>query len=178
MFDRFTYRQKNYGLLVLFVLMLIVSYKRSFSVTLALRDEIASQELRKIDATHAEMDLQTLRLQINQFNKNLGKTDLKPDKVQQEILRTITVFSTDNEVILDQLQATHTFETVDFNIYSNQVAVKGTFNGILSLAYYMENKFEYARLTNINVYTEQNLITKQAELSASLLFQHYRQKQN
>ncbi|MCC7453422.1 MAG: hypothetical protein IT222_04585, partial [Crocinitomix sp.] len=117
-----------------------MSYKRSFSVTLALRDEIAAQELRKIDATHAEMDLQTLRLQINQFNKNLGKTDLKPDKVQQEILRTITVFSTDNEVILDQLQATHTFETVDFNIYSNQVAVKGTFNGILSLAYYMENK--------------------------------------
>ena len=176
MFDRFTYKQKNYGLLVLVILMLIVSYKRSFSLTLAVQKEIELQENKKRDAVHAQSDLETVQLQIIQLNKNIGKSDLEPDKVQQEILRTITRFSVKNEVMLDQLEATHNFETVDFNIFSNVVAVKGTFNGILSLAYYMENNFDYARLTNIQVYKEKNLTTKKTALYANLLFQHYRQK--
>ncbi len=178
MFDRFTYRQKNYGLLVLVVLMFIVSYKRVFSLTLAVQTEIESQELRKADATHAQTDLEMLQVQVMQLNKNIGKSDLEPDKVQQEILRTITAFSNENDVMLDELQATHNYETVDFNIYSNLVAVKGTFNGLLSLAYYMENEFDYARLTNISIYKEKNLTTKKTALYANLLFQHYRQKIN
>lgn len=178
MFDRFTYRQKNYGLLVLIVLMFIVSYKRAFSLTLAVQTEIESQELRKSAATHAQTDLELVQIQVMQLNKNIGKSDLEPDKVQQEILRTITLFSNENEVMLDELEATHNYETVDFNIYSNLVAVKGTFNGLLSLAYYMENEFDYARLTNISIYKEQNLTTKKTALYANLLFQHYRQKAN
>lgn len=176
MFDRFTYKQKNYGLLALCVIMVIVGYKRSFSLTLSTLSEIELQETRKLDARHAESDFETLKVQIAQLNKNIGKSDLEPDKVQQEILRTITVFGKENEVMLDQLEATHNFETLDFNIYSNLVAVKGTFNGILSLAYYMENEFEYARLTNISLYKKENLITKKTALYAQLLFQHYRQK--
>ncbi len=176
MFDRFTYKQKNYGLLIMFVLMIMVSYKRSFSLTLNLRSEITNQETKKISATHAQSDLEILQIQITQLNKNIGKSDLEPDKVQQEILRTIAWFSDDNDVNLKQLEETHNFETVDFNIYSNLVAVKGNFNGILSLAYYMENNFDYARLTNISVYKEQNRTTKKTELYGKLLFQHYRQK--
>ena len=110
------------------------------------------------------------------MNKNIGKADLNPDKVQQEILRTIAWFSDDHDVLLEQLKATHNFETVDFNIFSNLVAVKGTFNGILALAYYIENEFDYARLVNISIYTEKNLTTKKTNLYGELLFQHYRQK--
>ena len=178
MFDRFTYKQKNYGLLVLIVLMVIVCYKRSFSVTLAVSTDIESQETQKLAATHVQSDIETLRVQVAQLNKNIGKSDLAADKVQQEILRTITDYSKKNEVMLDRLEATHNFETVDFNIYSNLVAVKGNFDGILSLVYYMENEFDYARLTNITVYKEENLTTKKTALYANLLFQHYRQKED
>ncbi len=176
MFDRFTYRQKNYALLVLLLLLLIVSYKRSFSLTLSLRAEIERQELRKITATTANSDLEMIQIQLNQLNKNIGKSDLEPDKVQQEILRTITEFSVDHEIRLNQLQATHTFETIDFNIYSNLVSIKGSFNGILSLVHAMENEFDYARLTNVSMFKVENLSTKKTELYASILFQHYRQK--
>jgi len=176
MFDRFTYRQKNYGLLILLVLMLIVSYKRSFSLTLSLQAEIDNQELRMLDAETADDDFALLQIQVNQLNTTIGKSDLAPDKVQQEILRTITAYSLTNEIKLNQLQATHNFETVDFNIYSNLVSVKGTFNGILSLVYAMENDFNDARITNVTLYKEENLITKKTDLYASILFQHYRQK--
>jgi hypothetical protein len=156
--------------------MLIVSYKRSFSITLSVLTEIENQELRIIDAQTADTDFEILQLQINQLNTTIGKSDLEPDKVQQKILSTITDYSLLSEIRLDQLQATHDFETVDFNIYSNLVSVKGTFNGLLSLIYDMENDFEEARITNITFYKVQNLINKKTELYASILFQHYRQK--
>lgn len=142
----------------------------------SMRNEIATQEVQKIDASNAESDLESLQLQVLQLNKNIGRSDMEPDQVQQEILGVITQFSQENQVRVERLEATHTFETVDFNIYSNQVAVKGTYNGILSLVYYMENEFDYARLTNIAVYKEEDTKSKQTGLYASLLFQHYRQK--
>lgn len=178
MFDRFTYKQRNYGLLLLFILMIMVSYKRSFSLTLAAQDEIAKLEEQKSAAAHAQNDLESLQIQLIQLNKNIGKADLDPDKVQQEILRTIAWYSNEHDVMLEQLEATHNFETVDFNIFSNLVSVKGTFNGILSLAYYIENSFDYARLVNLSIYKKQNVITKKTNLYGALLFQHYRQKKN
>ncbi len=176
MFDRFTYKQRNYGLLALFIIMMMVSYKRSFSLTLAAQAEIQKQEAQKIAATHAQSDLEALQIQLVQLNKNIGKADLDPEKVQQEILRTIALFSDEHEVLLEQLKSTHNFETVDFNIFTNIVAVKGTFNGILELSYYIENKFDYARLVNISIYKKMNPITKKTNLYGELLFQHYRQK--
>lgn len=175
MFDRLTYRQKNYGLLVLFVLMLMVSYKRSFVLTLNALDELASQENQKISAHTAQQSIDLLQIAITQLNRNIGRADLEPDKVNQEILGTISTYSLDHEVSLEKLEATHVFQTVDFTIYSNVISVAGSFNGILSLIYYMENEFQYARLTNVNLYAQTDLTTKKTKLYAKLLFQHYRQ---
>lgn len=175
MFDKLTYRQKNYGLLALFILMLMVSYKRSFVLTLNAREEIKNQEVQAQSAETAQQTIDMLRISIQQLNQNIGRSDLEPDKVNQEILSTISDFSKTNQVNLQKLEATHTFQTVDFSIYSNIISVEGSFNGILSLVYYLENEFQYARLTNVNLYTLNDLTTKKTKLYANLLFQHYRQ---
>ncbi|MBL7897105.1 MAG: hypothetical protein JNJ99_01130 [Crocinitomicaceae bacterium] len=175
MFDRFTYKQKNYGLLVLFVLMLIVSYKRSLVLTLNAMEELKNQELQLASAATAQESIEMFRISIAHLNKNIGRSDLEPDKVNQEILGAISDFSLNHQVHLQKLESTHIFQTVDFTIYSNQISVEGNFNGILSLVYFMENEFEYARLTNLHFYTQIDLSTKNKKLYAKLLFQHYRQ---
>ncbi|MBI3133506.1 MAG: hypothetical protein HYZ14_02415 [Bacteroidetes bacterium] len=175
MFDKLTYKQKNYGLLVLFVVMLMVSYKRSFVLTLNALDELTSQESQKLAATSAQQSIEMLQISIAQLNQNIGRSDLEPDKVNQEILSTISAFSMNHAVSLQRLESTHVFQTVDFTIFSNLISVEGNFNGILSLIYYMENEFQYARLTNVNLYTQTDLTTKKTKLYAKLLFQHYRQ---
>lgn len=175
MFDRFTYRQKNYGLLLMFVLMIMVSYKRSFVLTLNAMDEIEQQEKQKTATVSAQSDLETLQIEIAQLNKNIGRSDIEPDKVNQEILSEISRFSKDHEVNLEALEETHSFKTVDFTIFSNLISVEGTFNGILSLVWHMENRFQYARLTNVDLYKEQDFTNKKTKLYANLLFQHYRQ---
>ena len=175
MFDRFTYRQKNYALLVMFILLCLVSYKRSFSLTLNAQAEIDEQESQLSKTEHVQSDIESLRIQIAQLNRNIGKSDIPPEKVSQEILAEISAFSNSNSVELVQLEQTHSFQTVDFDIFSNQILVEGNYNGILSLAYHMENKFEYARLTNVELFAEKNHNSKTKKLYGKLLFQHYRQ---
>lgn len=175
MFDKLTYRQKNYGLLALFIIMLMVSYKRSFVLTLNAIDELKNQEIQAQSAETAQQSIEILQISINQLNQNIGRSDIEPDKVNQEILSTISNFSQTSEVHLQKLEATHTFQTVDFTIFSNLISVEGSFNGILSLIYYLENNFQYARLTNAHLYTMNDLTTKKTKLYAKLLFQHYRQ---
>jgi len=181
MSDRFTYKQKNYGLLAMFLLMLMVGYKRSFVLTLNAWAELETQDAQKLSAENAQLTLDALRISIVQLNKTIGRSDISPDKVNQEILGTISDFSQTNEVNLQNLEATHSFQTVDFTIFSNLIAVEGSFNGILSLVYFMENNFEYARLTNVSLYTETDLTNstsgaqKKTKLYGKLLFQHYRQ---
>jgi hypothetical protein len=181
MFNKLTYRQKNYGLLALLVLMLMVSYKRSFVLTLNALTELENQEHQLVSAQNAQKTIDGLRISINQLNKSIGRSDMEPDKVNQEILGVISSFSNDNQVRLHQLEATHEFQTVDFTIFSNLIAVEGNFNSILSLVYFMENQFEYARLTNVSLYTEKEAAAglsggkRKTTLYGKLLFQHYRQ---
>lgn len=175
MFDRFTYRQRNYGLLGLFILMLMVGYKRSFVLSLNALNEIETQEQQKLATINSQNNIQTLEFEIAQLNKNIGRSDIEPDKVNQEILSEISDYAKNNQVNLERLEKTHDFKTVDFNIYSNLIAVEGSFNGILSLIHHMENHFEFARLTNVDLYKEKDFKNKKNKLYAKLLFQHYRQ---
>jgi len=85
------------------------------------------------------------------------------------------MYSLENHVRLEQLEKTHSFKTVDFTIYSNLISVEGSFDGILSLVHHMENKFEYARLTNVDIHKEKDITNKKSKLYGNLLFQHYRQ---
>ena len=175
MFDRFTYKQKNYGLLIILLLMIMVSYKRSFSLTISALNELKNQKEQLESTKHVQEDIESLKIQIIQLNNNIGKSDIKPDQVQQKILSEISQFSNSNNVNLEKLEETHAFKTVDYTIYSNLIRVQGSFNGILSLAYHMENTFAYARVTNVNVFKETDLSTKKEKLYGEFLFQHYRQ---
>ena len=161
--------------MAIFVLLGMAAYKRSFSLTFAALSELENQEEQLQSTQHVQEDLESLRLQINQLNQNIGKSDIQPDLVQQEILGEISLFADNNHVNLEKLEETHSFKTVDFTIYSNLIRVQGSFNGIISLAYHMENNFEYARVTNVNVFKETDLTTKKERLYGEFLFQHYRQ---
>jgi hypothetical protein len=144
---------------------------------LATISRIEMQELSIKETENATSDLADLQLQVLQLNRHLGKTDLPPDQVQQEILTSINEFSKKETVMTARLEATHQFQTVDYDIYSNLVLVNGSYNGILSLAHYFEHEFEYARLTSIDLFTDKDPVSKKTTLYAKLLFQHYRQKQ-
>lgn len=174
MFDRFSYKQKNYGLLALCIILTIVSYKRSFSLTLLALNEIEQQNSRMESTFSADNDLLVLTTEITQLNKNIGKSNVDPNTVQKKIIESIT--KNKKEVQLEKIVTTHNFETVDFNIFSNQIILTGNFNSILDYIYTVENQFDYARLASFELYTDKDFNTKKTKLYGKLLFQNYKQK--
>ena len=173
MFDRLTYKQKNYGLLLLFILLAMVSYKRSFVLTLNLGKEIDQQELQKAGIQQSGKKIELLNLEIQQINNNLGKTDEMPDKVQQELLQKISNFPSGYDVTIEAFNNTHLFESVDYKILTNEVLLEGNFNGLLKAIYKLEKEFEYARIINTDIYKTKEYGEKQSKLYAKILFQHY-----
>jgi len=139
-------------------------------------NEIEQQELQLKATENAQENIESLRIQIHQLNNNIGKSDIAPDKVNQKILSEISTYSFEHNVQLYQIEKTHQFQTVDFDIYSNLISVEGSFDGILGLVHEMEHKFQYARITNVEFLVDQDYRSKNKKLYGKILFQHYRQK--
>ncbi len=173
MFDKLTYKQKNYGLLLIFILLAMVSYKRSFILSINLNKEINQQELQKLDIQHSGKKKELLTLEIQQINKNLGKTDESSDKVQQELLREISDFPASYGLTIESINQTHLYTSVDYKILTNEVLIEGNFKGLVRAINHLERKFEYARIINTDIYKTKDHGDKKSKVYAKVLFQHY-----
>lgn len=175
MFDKYSFKQKNRALLVIFILLALASYKRSFVLTIIAKDEIEQQELNLSKIKNSETSLQQLMYSISVLDRTIGKSNLQPDKIQQELLNALAIHSKKHDVSLESIEETHTYRNVDFSVLSNEVILEGRFNNLTKLIYDLELNFEYARLINVEFYKKKILSTKKTKLYAKILFQHYHQ---
>ena len=175
MFDKYSFKQKNRVLLVIFILLMLASYKRSFILTFLALDEIEQQKQNIEKVKTSSFEIKQLTQDIIDLNQTIGKSNLQPDKVQQEILSIISFYSKKNSVNLESIEETHIYKNVDYSIYSNTLVLEGRFQDLLEVIYQLELNFEYARIINIELYKKKILSTKKTKLYAKLLFQHYHQ---
>jgi len=175
MFDKYTFKQKNRALLVIFILLAFASYKRSFVLSIIANEEIKQQELNLSKVDNSEESLQQLIYSISSLDKTIGKTNLKPDKIQQEILNALATYSKIYNVSLESIEETHSYKNVDFSVLSNEVILEGRFNNMTKMIYDLELNFQFARLINVEFYKKKILSTKKTKLYAKILFQHYHQ---
>lgn len=175
MFDKYTFKQKNRALLVIFILLAIACYKRSFVLSFVALDEIEQQESNMAKIGTSETQLMELLNSVSILDKTIGKSNLSPDKIQQEILNSISLLSEKNHINLESIEETHTYKNVDFSILSNEVILEGHFNNLTQTIYDLEMNFEYARLINVEFYKKKEISTKTTKLYAKILFQHYHQ---
>ncbi len=175
MFDKYSFKIKNRALLVVFILLAFASYKRSFVLTILAKSEITQQEMNLLNVKNCEEDLNILLQTISVLDKNIGKSNIKPDKIQQEIFNYISKLAIKYKINIESIDETHTYSNVDFSILSNEVILEGRFNDLTKVIYDLETNFEYARLINVEFYRKSELSTKTTKLYAKILFQHYHQ---
>lgn len=176
MFEKYSYRTKLIALGIIFVLLLIVAYKRSFSLTLSSIQEIERLDLQLQNAEKAGFEINQLKLEINKINKVIGKENLSADQVQQLLLDRITDFSDQENIKLHGIEETHYFNTKDFEIYSSQMVVEGDFVSVLKLLYDLEKNVDYARVASTEFFVEENYRGKKKQLYAKILVQNFKKK--
>jgi hypothetical protein len=169
MFEQYTYKQKTFALLVLFALLSITAYKRSFSNLIAVYKE--NNDLNKLseEISNKSKNLDKLSKEIAQYDNYLGVQNIASDLVQQEILNFATLH---DGVSINNLESIHTFDGENYKIYSNQLDVTGNVNALLKLAYDFETKFNFSRAINIHYYKTKKSNSNE-QLHLKIVFQNY-----
>jgi hypothetical protein len=170
-FDQYSYKQKNYALVIVSVLLLAASYKRAFKTTIetkAYRQEL----ITKLDgAKYAVSAIRTTQKEIAYLNKLLGKEDITIEKVQQGFLNFVQLNS--STISVNQIDEVLTYQHPDFAINTHRIVVKGNYISTLKFIYALETKFDLAKLVHVHFEFKKYSSEEKEQLYTTLLMQNY-----
>lgn len=170
-FDKYSYKQKNYALLVIVILLLAVTYKKSISITMETRTYRSELENQLTFAETAGSQIRIKQASINQLNRLLGKENSSVEKVQQGFLNFFAQRA--NGLQVYKIDEVIRFKHPDFTINTHQVVLKGGYLNVVSFLYKLEKDFDLARLTNVS-FNYQKMNSEEPEaLYTTILIQNY-----
>lgn len=170
-FDKYSYKTKNYALIILGVLLLAVIWKRSINATIDLL--AAKNDLtEKIDlAKTADQQIKYAYKEINVLNAYLGKENSSVDEVQQAFLRFFD--SRSKHLEMQQMDEVLNFKHPDFEINTHRIILSGPYNETIRFIYAFEKEFKMAKLLSVEFESEKDRMTERIALNTTLLIQNY-----
>lgn len=170
MFEKYSYKQKNYALIILFFMLSITAYKRSFHDLFEVITTYKNTSKKAEDINKKTKNMDRLIKDVTYLDKIIGKEGITKEMVQQGIVS----FASKNapEVSISDLQPIHDYHEDDYRIITNQLDVTGNTDQLLKLAYDFEKKFNLSRIVSMNFYTTKNN-NKSEVLHLKMIFQNY-----
>lgn len=170
MFEQYPYKLKFKILIVLFVMLSIAAYRRSFS---ALIDVIKEnrQLTEKVELMSKKTkNISQLKSEIAGLDKMIGKEGISKEKVQQGIVNFLLENSTN--VSINNMQSIHEYSDANYRIFTYQLDLIGSFNQLIKTAYTFEREFEYSKIVSTSFYTDKRN-NKTEVLHLKIIFQNY-----
>ena len=169
MFQNYTYKKKFAALILVFCMLSVAAYKRSFVNLIEVYTENVNLEELSGSIKNKTNNIDELRIRVTQYDKFLGNQNVSNDVIQQEII----AFSTSHKGIsIHELETTHVFEKENYRILTNQLDVIGNANELLKLTYDFETKFSFSRVISMNFYVKKKNNSSE-ELHLKIIFQNY-----
>mgnify|MGYP003612168191 CR=1 FL=1 len=170
MFEKYSFKIKFKALLVLFVLLSIAAYRRSFS---SLGDALMENRtlVKRVEQMQSKtMDVGKLRSEIEGLDKIIGKEGVSREKVQQSIVGFLSENTT--TIQINDLKTIHEFVEENYKIYTYQLDLLGNYNQLSHVAYQFEKKFEYSKIVSMKFYVDKKN-NKSEVLHLKMIFQNY-----
>jgi hypothetical protein len=166
MFDQYSYKKKFMALVLIFVMLSITAYKRSFSTLFQTISEYKTLSSKIDELNKKASNTNGLIKDVAYLDKIIGKEGTTKEMIQQGIV------SFASEISIHEVQPIHVFLDENYTIITNQLDVTGGANQLLQLGYDFEKKFELSRITSMNFYTTKNN-NKSEVLHLKMIFQNY-----
>lgn len=170
MFNQYTFKQKFKALLVVFCLLAITAYKRSFSQFIASYSEYKALNEKSLEINSKTSGLNKLSEEVTKLDLLIGKSDKEKEIVQQEIIDFVA--KNHPEIAIDGIQPIHYFKDEHFSAITNSIILSGNTNQLLRTAYDLESRFESSKLVSMHFFTEKKN-DKEEKLHLKLIFQNY-----
>ncbi|MFK7000657.1 hypothetical protein [Flavobacterium oreochromis] len=170
MFNQYNYKQKFSALIVVFFLLLITAYKRSFSQLIASYKEYNLLINKKEEFTKKSLQLNKIKEDVSTLDQILGKGGLPKEQIQQEIIQFIAQNHPD--VTIDHIQPIHHFQDESFDIVTHIIDLTANTNQLLNTIYNFEKQFETSKIISLQFYTTVKN-DQEEKLHLKLIFQNY-----
>lgn len=170
-FDKYSYKQKNYALILLVVLLVAVAYKRSFSVTLETRKVRTDLKQQLQRAEFADQEIRTRQLEIHNLNRFLGEENNTIEKVQQGFLNFFAQHA--DGLTVHQIDEVLNFKHPDFEINTHSIVIRGDYLNTLDFIYTLEKDFSLAKVLNISFEFKRFSVEEDEALYTTILIQNY-----
>lgn len=169
MFNNYSYKTKFKALIVIFCLLGLTAYRRSFSTLLAVISENKNLNEKVSTVTENSKNLRELTAELNSIDKVIGKEGIVKEKIQQDIIDFATQHG---GISIHNLQSIHEYSDQNHIVYTNQLDITGDLNQLLSLSYKFEKEFTQSRLVSLNYYTAKKN-NNTSVLHLKMIFQNY-----
>ena len=170
-FDKYSYKQKNYALAILAVLIAAVVYKHKISVLLETNQLKVELEDKIQQASTADSDIRSTQIEIAQLNRFLGEENNSVEKVQQGFLNFFAKRA--DQISVYQVNEVLGYKHPDFTINTHLVVLKGDYLHTLRFIYDLEKEFRLAKVLNCTFEYKKYSSDDEKSLYTTLLIQNY-----
>lgn len=169
MFEQYSYKKKCTALVVIFVMLSITAYKRSFKTLFEVIGEYKSLSAKVEGLNSKAKNTNGLMKDVAYLDKIIGKEGTSKEMVQQGL---VSFASKKQNVSINDLQAIHVFSDENYTVVTNQLDITGGANPLLQLGYDFEKNFNLSRIVSMNFYTTKKNNNSEV-LHLKMIFQNY-----
>lgn len=170
MFEQYSYKKKCIALVVIFVILSTVAYKRSFSTLFQVIREYKIVYSKANNLNIKAHNANSLIKDVAYLDKIIGKEGTTKEMVQQGIVSFVSENHPD--ISIHEVHPIHVFLDENYYVITNQLDVTGGVYQLLQLSYDFEKRFELSKITSMNFYTNKNN-NKSEILHLKMVFQNY-----
>ncbi len=160
MFDKLSYRHKNYLLLALALVVGYLAYSRAIRATLNLKAECALMEEQSALAENSDAELLSTQQELDKIRALVGSNSENIYAVNRDLLSFVSLYCQKNRVVLKDFPEMHQAPESGYRIITHTVETEGGFIALLQLLYQLETDFKQVKVIAARFYTKENMRTK------------------
>ena len=169
-------KQKNIGLVIGFVVLLIISYVFSLQKTFDLKSKLSTLKNEKELLSNASERIFNLQQENKYLDSILQQKELSiENSFQQLLLNKINTFKKQNQIEVISFNQPHQIEKNSTNLATYYFEIKGSFSALLKLTNFLERQ-QLGKLTSVNFEKKRNYRKNKEELTGQFYLQKLEQQ--
>lgn len=145
-----TIKQKNIGLLVGFLGILVLGYFLAISETIAITENYNNLKKQELLNANIPNRLATLEKKEKYYDSLLTHYKITETSLQNNLLQTIEAYANDHTLKVISFEEPHSVLNDGKNTHSYAFSVTGDFSGILGLAYQLEQRSKFGMIASVD----------------------------
>lgn len=162
-----SYRQHNYAVLIIFCILVFISYITNISVSIKSYKEYIRLSNKLENVRSATADL----LKYQSETKRLKEGVQKPYS-REDLLENIISFCREHSLLIKNFPDSKRIVENNYPIITNEIEVQGSFSGIIELAYMVEQEKRLSSISSLVFDIEKDKNNHQPYLHVTLVLRN------